>query len=127
MGSEEFSARAELEAALQRAKEATKEPVPRMSSNPDTRTAEAQLKVSKLETALDTLEGTSGAVVEVIKNALMKAKAAAQEKPITDLITECKVLHRAGRKTTAELGGGEIVRERVVGGRPCTACPSGSP
>ena len=90
LGSEEVGARAELEAALHRARKATKRSDAQFSLNPDTRTAEARLKVSKLERSLEALDGTSGVEVQAIKTALKKARAAAQDKPITDLIAECK-------------------------------------
>ena len=51
--------------------------------------ANARIKVSKFDKALDALEG-SGAEVEAIKKALVKAKAAAHEKPLTELIADCK-------------------------------------
>ena len=52
--------------------------------------AEARLKASKLEQVLDALEGTNGAEVDAIKKALVKAKAAAHEKPLTEMIADCK-------------------------------------
>ena len=51
---------------------------------------EVRLKASKLEQALDALEGTNGAEVDAIKKALVKAKAAAHEKPLTEMIADCK-------------------------------------
>ena len=77
---EEASAREELQAALQRAKEATKQPTARFSFSPDTIMVEARQKVSELEKALEALDGTSGAEDEEIKRALVKAQAAAQER-----------------------------------------------
>ena len=48
------------------------------------------MKVSKLRSALEVLEGTSGDEVDVIKKALKKAEADAQQKPITEQIADCK-------------------------------------
>ena len=59
----------------------------RGQNNSDARVAEARIKVSKLEKALDALEGTSG---EAIKKALVKATAAAHEKPLAELI-DCRL------------------------------------
>ena len=42
------------------------------------------------EKALEALEGTGGVEVDATKKALVKAKAAAHEKPITEQIAECK-------------------------------------
>ena len=71
-------------------KAATTQPVSRSSVSPDTKIAEAQLKVSKLRNALAALEGTSGVEVDAIKKALKKAEADAQQKPMTEQIAECK-------------------------------------
>ena len=57
------------------------------------------MKASKLEQALDALEGTNGAEVDAIKKALVKAKAAAHEKPLTEMIADCKgFIDRAERR-----------------------------
>ena len=97
MGSEEVGARAELEAALHRAKEATKKSDVRFSVNPHTRTAEARLKVSKLERVLEFWKAP--VEVEAIKNVLKKVRIAAQDKPIKDLIEECRsFIERAERR-----------------------------
>ena len=86
LDAEETSARAELQAAPQRAK-AVAQPSARFSRSPDITMAETRLKASKLEQALDALEGTNGTEVE---KALVKAKAAAHEKPLTEMIADCK-------------------------------------
>ena len=71
---EESGARVELHAALQRAKEGTQKPLQRSSTTPDTRMAEARLKVVNLEKAhwRAPMEW-----VEDVKKALVKAKGAA--------------------------------------------------
>ena len=51
--------------------------------------AEARLKASKLA-GFDALESTNGAEVDAIKKALVKAKAAAHEKPPKEMIADCK-------------------------------------
>ena len=83
---------------------------------PDARVAEARVKVSKLEKALNALEGTSGAEVEAIKKALVKA--AAHEKPLTELIVDCKGFIDRAEKRLVKL---------EVGRRSCPSCTSGSP
>ena len=80
----------ELQAALRRAKEVTQKPVQRSSTTPDARAAEARVKVAKLEKALEALEGTDGVEVDAIKKALVKAKVAAHEKPVSEQIVDCK-------------------------------------
>ena len=87
---EESGARVELQAALRRAKEVTQKPVQRSSTTPDVRAAEARVKVAKLEKALEALEGTDGVEVDAIKKALVKAKVAAHEKPVSEQIADCK-------------------------------------
>ena len=118
---------AELHAAVQRAKEGQK-PMQRSSQTPDARVAEARVKVSKLEKALDALEGTSGAEVEAIKKALVKAKAAAHEKPLTELIADCKgFIDRAEKrlvKLEAERASETALLEEGRARRAHLGCPS---
>ena len=77
-----------VQAAVQRAKPVS-QPSARFSRSPDITMVEARLNASKLEQALDALEGTNGAEVDAIKKALVKAEAAAHEKPLTE-IADCK-------------------------------------
>ena len=48
------------------------------------------MKVAKLEKALEALEGTDGVEVDAIKKALVKAKVATHEKPVSEQIADCK-------------------------------------
>ena len=108
---EEPGARVELQAALCRAKEVTQKPVQRSSTTPDVRAAEARVKVAKLEKALEALEGTDGVEVDAIKKALVKAKVAAHEKPVSEQIADCKSFIDRRREAIGEVGR----RARVAG------------
>ena len=57
----------------------------------------------------------------------VKAKTAAHEKPLTELIADCKRVHRSRRQTIGEVGGRESVGDHFVGRRSCPSCTSGSP
>ena len=122
---EESGARVELQAALRRAKEVTQKPVQRFSTTPDVRAAEARVKVAKLGKALEALEGTDGVEVDAIKKALVKAKVAAQEKPVSEQIADCKSFHRSGREAIGEVGRRARVGARSVAGGARTVCASG--
>ena len=58
--------------------------------DPDTRKAEACAKVERLHKALDALGTLGGPEVEAIKKSLKKAQEAARERPIPELVKECK-------------------------------------
>ena len=97
LGAEETSGRAELQAALPSQASA------RFSRSPDITMAEARLKASKLEQALDALEGTDGAEVDAIKKALLKAKAAAHEKATHRVDCRLQGVHLSCRETNGEV------------------------
>ena len=109
---EESVARAEPQAALKRAKEAP--PAARVSFSPDTIMVEARLKVPKLEKALEALDGTSGAEVEAIKRALVIAKSADQEKPIVELVAECKSFIERSEKRLAKLEAERVAENAML-------------
>ena len=60
---------------------------------------------------------------DAIKKAFVKAKAVAHEKPLTELIADCK----SCRKMIGEIRGKESVAGRVVGRRSRPARTAGSP
>ena len=92
---EDVYARPQLKAALQRAKEVSKEPTARFSLSPDTMVAEVLLKVPKWGENVGVIGRHSGAEVETIR----------------------KVRVKGAEKTIGELGGRESIRERFVGRR----------
>ena len=61
-----------------------------MRVNPDIVKAEAVAKVERLQKALDAVGGLGGPELDAIKRALKKAQEVARERPIAELIKECK-------------------------------------
>ena len=124
LGPEEQAIRAGLEVSLQRAQEEAKKPIveQRSSRSPDSVVAAAREKVAKLEKVLVVLEGTSGAEVDAVRNALDKARVVAQEKPLAEQILECKgFVERAEKRLlkleaerVAEIASLEQGRARLV-------------
>ena len=101
LGPEEHVVREGLEASLQRAKAEAQKPSgqQRISQTPESLVAAAREKVCKLERVMEVLQGTTGAEVDAIKTALDRARVAAQEKPLTEQIAECKgFVERAQRR-----------------------------
>ena len=71
--------------------------------DPDTRKAKAWAKVEKLQKALDALGTLGGREVEAIKKSLKKAQEAAQERPIPELVKECKEFMDRSTKRISKL------------------------
>ena len=119
---EESGARVELQAVLRRAKEVTQKPMQRSSTTPDARAAEARVKMAKLKKALEALE-TDGVEVDAIKKALVKAKVAAHEKPVSEQIADCKsFIDRAEKrlvKLDAERESEHALLEEGASGSQC--------
>ena len=94
----------QIQEVLRRAKEVSQPVRP----NPGTIQAEAVAKVERLQRALNALGDLGGPEVEAIKKALKKAQEVARERPIAELVKECKdfIERSTGRvnKLKAELG-----------------------
>ena len=58
--------------------------------NPDAIKAEAVAEVQRLQKALDALGGLGGPEVDAIKRVLKKAQEVARERPVAELVKECK-------------------------------------
>ena len=86
VGPEKNAAKVQIQEALRRAKEVSQPVRP----NPDTIQAEAVAKVERLQRALDALGDLGGPEVDAIKKALKKAQEVARERPIAELVKECK-------------------------------------
>ena len=69
---------------------------------------------------MEVLDGTSGAEVEVIKRALVKASRSSGE---ANWRVDCGMqeFHQPFRETIGEVGGGASFRERSIGRRSCSA------
>ena len=92
LGPDEQVMREGLEASLLRAKAEVQKPSTqqRISQTPDSVVAVAREKVAKLEKVMEVLQGSTGAEVDAIGIALDRARVAAQEKPLTEQIADCK-------------------------------------
>ena len=72
--------------------------------NPDTVKAETVAKVERLQKALDALGGLGGPEVDAIKRAaLKKAQEVARERPIAELVKECKEFIERSTKRISKL------------------------
>ena len=85
LGPEDNCAKEQIQEVLRRAKEGRQA----VRVNPDIVKAEAVAKVERLQKALDA-SGGLGPKVDAIKRALKKAQEVARERPIAELIKECK-------------------------------------
>ena len=86
--------------------------------DPDTKMAEAHAKAGKLQKALNAL-GTGGSEVDAIKRSLKKAqKKVAGERPILELMKECREFVDPSTKLQAELNAETVLlqesRARLV-------------
>ena len=79
----------ELEAALARA-EIQFQGTTRVSPSPDVAVAEAKNKVFRLAKALEAFGDSTGAEVDFLKKALVKAHEAVRERPLEVQIKECQ-------------------------------------
>ena len=101
LGPDEQVMREGLEASLQRAKAEVQKPSTqqRISQTPDSVVAVPREKVAKLVKVMEVLQGSTGAEVDAIRIALDRARVAAQEKPLTEQIADCKgFVERAQRR-----------------------------
>ena len=89
LGPEDVSVKAELEAALVRAK-IQFQGTTRVSPSPDVVVAEAKKKVFRLEKALEVFGDSTGQEVDFLKKALTKAHEVARERPLEVQIKECR-------------------------------------
>ena len=82
----------EVEAALQRAKEDQKSAVQphQVRWTPDAVLEHARSKVQRFEEALKAMGDLQGREVDYLRDALKKARQAAQERPLTSQMTECR-------------------------------------
>ena len=114
LGPEDIGAKEQIQEALRRAKEGRQA----VRVKPDIVKAEAVAKVERLQKALDALGGLGGPEVDAIKRALKKAQEVARERPIAELIKECKELvHRAFNQAHLKVKDGLGDRDRIVGGQ----------
>ena len=90
LGPEDIGAKEQIQAALKRAKEGRQA----VRVNPD---------IVKAEEALDALGGLGGPKVDAIKKALKKVQEVARERPIADLIKECKEFIERSTKRISKL------------------------
>ena len=86
LGPEDIGAKEQIQEALRRAKEGRQA----VRVNPDIVKIEAVAKVERLQKALDALGGLGGQEVDAIKRALKKGQEVARERPIAELMKECK-------------------------------------
>ena len=112
LGPEDIGARAELEAALTRARAQSK-PKPRVSMSPDVAIDEAKLKVTRLEKALEALGNSSGTEVDCLQRALAKARQAARERPLEVQIKECREFISRAEHRVAKLEA-DVVAEKTM-------------
>ena len=96
---EEIATKEPLQEAFRRAKEIN-QPV---RGDPDTRKAEAVVKVDRHQKALDTLGSLEGPEVDAIKKALVKAQDVVRERPVSELIKEWKELMKRSTRRIAKL------------------------
>ena len=71
--------------------------------DPDTKKAEACAKAERLQKTLDALGTLGGREIEAIKKSLKKAQEAAQERPIPELVKECKEFMDRSTKRISKL------------------------
>ena len=90
----------------------------RISQTPDSVIVVACEKVAKLEKVVEVLQGSIGAEVDAIRIALDRTRIAAQEKPLTEQIADCKGFIERAQRRLVKLDGGRS-------GRQCNVhCPS---
>ena len=99
LGPEDIGAKEQIQEALRRAKEGRQA----VRVKPDIVKAEAVAKVERLQKALNALGGLGGPEVDAIKRALKKAQEVARERPIAELIKECKEFIERSTKRTSKL------------------------
>ena len=81
--------------------------------DPDTRKTEAHAKAERLQKALDALGTLGGPEVEAIKKSLKKAQEAARERPIPELVKECREFTERSTKRISKLQA-ELDEETVL-------------
>ena len=105
LGLEEKAVREGLEASLQRAKAEAQKPSvrQRISLTPDFVVASCSRESCQVGESLEFLQGTPGEEVDAIKIASDRARVAAQEKPLTEQIADCKGFVERAQKRLVKL------------------------